>query len=311
MKKLILLIICFAVVVGFSSCFTDNPQDLERIKREVLDSLEAVIAEFEIEIEEETEIENIKDEIIPESPPEIQKLDRTSPSAFIDSAWEIYGVILQDREKFLYTGRGAEYMQEIEHALMLFSPTFMRRLTEHYHREYRATYMINIEGHNDDYYGIAVWQTNVVVTLHFDEDIESCGITAPVLAHEIGHTIHFLFEEYTGVEQSELDMMAFNGDFFYVGDDYDVVWREKLHETTFAYDYGMHCYYEDVATIFELLAEDPREMTARLSDPWNEPLLLKTQYIREMTYKYISDECWLIFMPLYEAEEILGLRIAA
>ncbi|MDR2559517.1 MAG: hypothetical protein LBC86_08265 [Oscillospiraceae bacterium] len=237
-----------------------------------------------------------------------QILDLTSPAAFTDSVWEQYGIILQDSEGLLYTDKGLQYKQEIEYALWLFSPEFMRKLADIFHKEYRATYIIRLGGHNDDQYGTAVWSNNVTVTLYLDNDPELCGITAPVLAHEIGHTIHYLVEEYIGEEQSELDMMSFNGDFDYVGDRYDRVWRYKLHGTTFAYDYSLYCYYEDIATVFELLVEAPDDMAERLSDPWNEPLLRKTQYIREMTYEYISDECYLVFMSLYEAEEILGLR---
>jgi hypothetical protein len=243
------------------------------------------------------------------TPPPV--LDMSSPSAFIDSVWERYGIILQDHEELLYTAEGLGYKQEIAHALWLFSPEFMRTLADTFHKEHRATYIIRLGGHNDDQYGTAEWYNNIIITIYKDNDPAFCGITAPVLAHEIGHTIHYLIEEYITEEQSERDMESFNGGFYYVGDDYDSVWRYKLHGNTFAYDYSLHCYYEDIATIFELLVEDPEDMARRLADPWNEPLLLKTQYIREMTYRYVSDECWMVFMPLYEAEEILGLRAAA
>jgi hypothetical protein len=249
----------------------------------------------------------IRDEELPLS----AELDKSSPKAFIDSVWTQYMIILEDDEELLYTEKGLGHMQEIEHALWLFSPEFMREMVNYFHKEHSSTYIIRLGGHNDDQYGIAEWRGNVVVTVYFDRKPALNGITAPVLAHEIGHTIHYLIEEFIGELRSERDMKSFNGDFHYAGSRYDRVWREKLHGTTFAYDYGMHCYYEDIATIFELLVEDPNEMTARLSNPNNEPLLLKTQYIREMTYRYVSDDCWMIFMPLYEAEEILGLRAAA
>jgi hypothetical protein len=315
MKKAVSFLLCFVFAFTATSCsFLEDV--IHEVNRELAASLnlELISDIKEREEKEEEKIEELREtgrERAQESKPLLSTLDKSSPSAFIDSVWEQYMVILQDSDKLLYTEKGLEYKQEIERALLLFSPAFMKTLVNIYHKEYRATYILRLGGHNDEQYGTAEWFNNIIITLYLDNDPVFCGINAAVLAHEIGHTIHYLFEEYIGEEQSERDMKEFNGDFFYVGDRYDRVWRYELHGTTFAYDYSLYCYYEDIATIFELLAEDPEGMTQRLSDPRNEPLFLKTQYIREMTYKYISDECYLIFMPLYEAEEILGLRAAA
>jgi hypothetical protein len=295
MKKFNSLIICFLIILSVTACdFFYNVIETEEENREIRNVPNPVV-------EIEDEIEKQDDGI---------SLDLSSPKAFKDSVWKYFYVILEDDEGFLYGDEGLEYMQDIAHVLTLFSPGFMKVMSDYYHNEHRSTYIIRIEGENDDRYGIAAWRRNIIVTVHYDSDPELNGITAPVLAHEIGHTVHFMIEEFIGEEQSEADMTALNSEFEYVGDNYDRIWREKLHGTAFAYDYSMYCYYEDIATIFELLVEDPRDMTARLSDPYSEILLRKTQYIREMTYKYISDECYLIFMPLYEAEEVLGLRAA-
>ncbi|MCL2636856.1 MAG: hypothetical protein FWD48_00655 [Oscillospiraceae bacterium] len=323
MKKPISFLLCLFIIISATACDYWG-EIVHEVNRELAAAANLeLISDIERNAEQSEQKENDENEekeaseeprqerIREASPLPAPELDTSSPEAFAESVWEHYSIILQDRDDLFNTDEGLDYMQEIEHALMLFSPAFMRALADIFHKEHRATYIIRVDGHNDDQYGIAVWNSNIIVTVYSDNDPALCGITAPVLAHEIGHTIHYLIEEYISEEQSERDMEAFNGEFEYVGDRYDRVWREKLHGTTFAYDYGMSSYYEDIATIFELLVEDPADMTKRLSDTYSEPLLLKTQYIREMTYKYVSDECYLIFMPLYEAEEILELGAAA
>jgi hypothetical protein len=320
MRKQASVLFCLVITMLFTATSCSFLEDIiHEVNRELAAAfdLELIsdIAEREEKEEEKTaELRETRRERVQESAqgnaPVPDALEKSSPAAFADSMWDIYTVVLQDSEELLHTDKGIEYMQEIEHALQLFSPAFMREMAALYHKEHRATYIIRLGGHNDNQYGTAVWHNNIIVTLYLDNNPELCGINASVLAHEIGHTIHYLIEEYIGEKQSERDMTAFNGDFAYVGDRYDRVWRYKLHGTTFAYDYGMYCYYEDTATIFEALVEDPDDMARRLSDPYNQPLFLKTQYIREMTYKYVSDECYLIFMPLYEAEEALLLSAA-
>ncbi|MDR2531997.1 MAG: hypothetical protein LBC82_04065 [Oscillospiraceae bacterium] len=251
----------------------------------------------------------IPDDIPDDTPPPLSSLlDKSSPQAFTDSIWEIFIIVLTDDEDFLSEENSSDYMDEIEHALMLFSPEFMRTMVSYYHREYSSTYFINISGYNEDLAGLAkrAWYPgfggNVSVTLFFDSDAENCGITAPVLAHEIAHTVHYLIEDFTDAGQIEKEMQALNGDFIYVDVLFNAFWNEALHSTTFANEYGMHCHYEDIASIIGLLVGDPDGMAVRLSDPQNEPLFLKTQYIREMFYEYISDDCFLVFAPLYNAE---------
>jgi len=310
-KKFTALFLCFIIIFSLSACDT-----IITDSREVIGSHDEITASVQRRnISNSRENESREEppdysepQVIPEPQIPLVLFDKSSPEAFIESIWNNFGIVLQDGEDFFSSDEGIGYMEEIEHVLFLFSPEFMEKMTDYFRSEHRAKYFLRLGGQNDDQYGLAEWRKNIIVSVFYDKNPEFCGITAPVLAHEIGHTIHYLVEEYIGEKKSEADMRAFNGDFDYVEDRYDRVWREKIHGTTFAYDYGMHCYYEDIATIFELLVEDPAEMTARLSDPLNEPLFLKTQYIREITYEYISDECYLIFMPLYEAEEILGLN---
>jgi len=61
----------------------------------------------------------------------------------------------------------------------------------------------------------------------------------------------------------------------------------------------MYDYYEDIATIFQYLIQRADDMDWRLSNKANEPLRNKTEYLRDVIYEYISDECWIIFEPLY------------
>ncbi|MCL2698354.1 MAG: M64 family metallopeptidase, partial [Oscillospiraceae bacterium] len=230
MRKLISFLLCAIIIFTATACSYIN-EIIHEVNRELAASMElGLISEigrnsetdiFEKEIEQPIKSRNttIQENAVSQE----QALNMSSPEAFIDSVWNIFGVVLQDNEELLYSEKGLDYMREIEHALWLFSPAFMRRLTDTFHKEHRATYIIRLGGHNDDQYGIAEWFNNIIITVFLDNDPAFCGITAPVLAHEIGHTIHYLIEEYIGEEQSELDMMVLNGEFEYAGDRYDRV----------------------------------------------------------------------------------------
>ncbi|MCL2633573.1 MAG: hypothetical protein FWD34_03565 [Oscillospiraceae bacterium] len=229
-----------------------------------------------------------------------------SAESFINKIKSDYSIILQDNGNYLSSSRGRHYMNEIEHALSLFSPAFIKKLVTEVAEFGDDIYLILDVSETGEETGLIEWDDNgLIISLYYERDPEDCGIDVATLAHELGHAVHFIIEEFIGEEQSEIEITAFNGSFSYVGDTYDFDWDEAIHATTFAYDYGMSEYYEDISTIFEYLASKPDEMYTRFIDPNNEPLLLKTQYIREITYMYISSDCFLLFAPLYNAEEYL------
>ena len=232
-------------------------------------------------------------------------LDKSSADVFIEDIDAIYSISLIDSDGLLSSSQGSRLMDEIERGLSLFSPGFIRKMVAFY-AEYGSVFFMVLENAAEDGdYGVADWDGDITIYLYYNLFDELNGITAAVLAHEFTHAAHYIIEEYIGEEQSERDMMSFNGDFFYSEDDYDYLWNERLHSATFAYDYGMANYYDDMAAIVELLVERPEEMAARHSDHQNEPLYLKTRYIRDAMYMYISDECRAVFAPLYYADEVL------
>jgi hypothetical protein len=231
------------------------------------------------------------------------KLDTSSVDAFIDGIWSKYGVVLEDNHGFLSGSYGSYRMNEIEVTLRLFSPWFIKALSDIY-AGYNADLIIRVEGYNDYASGMVEWCGDLIITLFYDSNPTSGRFKRSTLAHEMGHAVHFVIEEFIGSLQSERGMEVLNGSFPYVGSRYSSEWDDFLHSTTFAYAYGMYNFYEDWATIFEVLANpNPRDMIARLTDARNEPLFLKIQYIRDLSYRYISNECWAVFFPLYEAEE--------
>jgi len=214
-----------------------------------------------------------------------------------------YSILLEDEDGVLSGAAGQMLMGEIDKGFKLFSSGFIRKMTDFY-SEYDSQFILRIKQapYNGDQ-GIAEWEDDITIILYYDSDPELNGVTVPVMVHEFGHAAHFIVEEYIGEAQSESDMKAFNGDFSYDKDHYDELWDEEIHGAVFAYDYGMSDYYEDIATVFEMLAEEPEKMHSRLIDTRNEPLFLKTSYIRGIMYQYISNECYAIFEPLYHAEE--------
>ncbi|MCL2031536.1 MAG: type III secretion system effector protein [Oscillospiraceae bacterium] len=230
-------------------------------------------------------------------------LDMSSSEAFIRDAAEKYSITLTDGNGYLSGPEGRGMMEEIDRGLALFSPAFIQTLASAY-ADYGARFILQLDRPSREEYGYIEWDGDLTISLRYDRDPEYNGITASVLAHELGHAVHYIVEEAIGEQRSEREIGAFNGRFSYAGNRYARVWNASTHGTTFAYDYSLYDYYEDVATIFELLVREPGEMRARLSDPRNKPLRDKTEYIRDMTYRHISPECAAVFAPLGAARAV-------
>jgi hypothetical protein len=215
---------------------------------------------------------------------------------FIGYVWLTYAITLTDSYGLL-SGPGGEWiMEELRRCLRLYSPGFLQALVSMY-AEYGSGFHIRLDSPSDDEYGSVEWDGDLTIYLRYDSNPEENGVTAATLSHELGHAIHFIVEEIVGEEQIENALREINRDFAYVGGRYYEIWTEQLHGAAFAYDYGMTDHYEDVATIFEMLADDPEGMHARLNDPANEALRQKTNYIRYLT-SYVSYGCEELFAPL-------------
>ena len=244
-----------------------------------------------------------------ENSPEASELDMSSAEAFINSVWEIYQIILEDSHGFLANYYGILPMNEIEMTLKVFSPAFIREMVSFYN-DLGSDFIVRIEDYDKDFYGYTSWYFNgdLIITLHYDAKLSSRGFFQYTLAHELAHAAHYIVEEHIGELRSERELRRFNRSFPYVGSDYYYYWDEYIHSAMFAYDYGMYDHWEDWATVVEILVSQPYDDTfSRLADPQNESLLRKAQYIRHMMYRYISDECFLVFSSLYEAEEHLRM----
>jgi len=220
---------------------------------------------------------------------------------------------LEDDHGLLRDEIGEARMKELELTLVMYSPAFIRTMVSIYN-DMGSDFIISIRESEDDAFGSASWAEgeDLIIVLNYDNDELDGGVNHDTLSHELAHAMHFIVEENIGYDRAEDDMMAFNGGFPYV-DDYGDEWDEELHSPFFAYDYGMYNYLEDWATVIEELTmltqrgltTSTEELSERLSDPRNEPLLGKAQYIREMIYKYISDECSIIFFVLYDVEDFM------
>jgi len=233
--------------------------------------------------------------------------DMSSAEAFIEDVYLVCGVILEDNNGFLSASFGKDLMHEIDAVLKLFSPAFIKEMVIFY-ATFGSDLIICLEGEDEEMFGYVVWDLNadLIITLYHSSDPDENGVSLPTLTHELAHAAHFIVEEYIGEKQSEQIMRAFNGRFDYLEDDYEHKWNEVTHGTAFAYDYGLYDYYEDWATTIEMFTMfDHLELTDRLSVWRNEPLFRKAQYVRDMMYHYISDDCHQLFAPLYEAEEYM------
>ena len=198
-------------------------------------------------------------------------------------------------------------MRELDRALSLFSPEFIKTLVAEY-EEYGSSFSVILEDYSSTEYGMTSWDGDLTITLHYDSDPEECGITAAVLAHELAHAAHFIIEEYIGETRSMLELRFFNGAHKYVEDDYEDVWDPDVHVFYFAYDYGMYDYYEDFATIIEMLVAFPEDMLDRFNDHRYEALANKAVYLRDVMYSYISDSN--VFAPLYDGGTIFDSKAA-
>ena len=313
MKRLASLVLCLILSLTITGCFNIH-SELESLQ-ETLAEIDRYYEEILDDVQQPTGIDT-KEEAGEKNPEEkknddngfrrnnddgLYELDMSSSEAFIKDVKKAYNITLIDSYNVL-SGLDGEYLKsELNHGLSLFSPRFIKKLVSIY-SEYDASFIIELGGVNIHEYGCTEWDRDLTITLYYNVVPSENGITAAVLAHEMGHAVHFILEEAIGESRSEKDLREFNGEFDYVGYSYVYEWDKGTHSFVFAYNYGMYDYYEDIATIFELLAEKPDEMFGRLSNYRYEVLFLKTSYIRDMTYLHISDECSAIFAPLSSAE---------
>jgi len=227
--------------------------------------------------------------------------------------WEVYHIVLLDDYELLHDEIGESRMKELEMTLQLYSQPFIRKMVSIYN-EMGAGFFIEINENDEDAHGSASWgeDADLLITLNYNDDGEVAGVNHSTLSHELAHAMHFIIEENIGEDRAGEELMALNQGFPYT-EDYEDEWDEELHSPVFSYDYGMYNHLEDWATMIEEmtnfsptnLTTATKQMSERLIDPQNEPLLIKAQYIREMIYKYISDECSAIFRTLYESEDYL------
>jgi len=231
---------------------------------------------------------------------DLLELDTSSVSAFSRELRKHYAISLKDNNSYLSGIGGKKMMDEISLCLSLFSPEFIKKMVDYYSKEHSSFFTLEIVKPSNSYYAYVEWGTNIKICLAYNSNNERNGVKASVLAHELGHMVHFISEDYMRKARIKLDLMEINGKFNYVGDKYRRDWNEYRHGTTFVRSYSLYSHYEDVATIFEELVGDPESMQERLNDPLNASLRKKVEYIRDMTYNCISDECSALFAPLEE-----------
>jgi len=234
----------------------------------------------------------------------------SSAQAFIRHVRTEYAVILEDPYGYLSGEEGGAHIQELDRALTLFSPAFMRELVSRYAR-YGARITIRLEQPSRTDAGSITWDRDVLILLHYDKNSAISGIAAGVLAHELGHAIHYLAEE-RGEWDTQGGLAAINAPHPYAGNRFARVWRQTGGlDSVFAYNYGLYNYQEDVATVMEALVDDPDGMRARLSDPRNAALRRKVEYIRDMAFYHVSDACRAVFAPLdaIPAEPLSAARV--
>ena len=319
-KRSILILLCFFIALSSFGCvglladflseeFTDSISEKELAILEIKNPKPLNTPDPEDEYHDDLNYTDPVDE--PQYLPDhdLYTLDMSSADAFIADVKSAYNIELSDNAGYLSGSDGADLMRELDHALSLFTPTFITHLVAEY-EDYGSRFFLDLKGPSSTEFGITEWDRNLTITLHYDSDPEENGITAAVLAHELAHSIHFIIEEYIGEARSESELRYFNGVFDYVEDDYDRIWDSDVHGFVFAYDYGMYDYYEDFATVLEMLVAFPDEMQERFSDSQHEALLKKTIYLREIMYYYISNTCFPVFSPLYEAEALWDARAA-
>jgi hypothetical protein len=301
-KRFFCIILCVVLLTSVAAC-ADNVWDL------IDDAIDQLLLDL-------TTSPDVADPPLSESPAPDQNpvydpgpthgthsgaLDMSSAEAFIDDVSSIYDITLIDGYDLLSGSEGSRIMEEIEFCLMLFSPGFLQRLVYLY-AGHGSGFFIRLEGPSDYEFGSIEWDDDLVIFLRYDDNPDENGVNAATLAHELGHAVHFIVEEIVGEEQIENDLRSVNGDFTYAGDRYHSVWDEAAHITVFAYNYGMFDHYEDIATIFEMLAGDPGGMSTRLNDPESGILRQKTEYIRELAL-VVSEDTGGLFDPL-EREEL-------
>ena len=316
-KRFVLIMLCLLIAISSYGCFgllltalgdelADESDISEVVVHEPIELEDKTSQESEDEEQYDNDID-YTDEIESEIFPNTYELDMSSAEAFIADVEYTYEVKLLDKFGFLSGSSGDSMMRELDKALSIFTPKFVRALVTEY-KEYGSSFTISLEDYSSTEYGMTSWDEDLTISLHYDSDPEECGITAAVLAHELAHAAHFIIEEHIGETRSMLELRFFNGVHGYVEDDYEYVWIPDVHALYFAYDYGMYDYYEDFATIIELLVAFPGEMVDRLSDHRHEALAKKTTYLRDIMNSHISDSN--VFAPLNVAEPSLDTPAA-
>ncbi len=167
-----------------------------------------------------------------------------------------YGIDITDPHKLFESKDGNKYIKAVVGALDAFSPAFLKAVVADYKRYgMSVTLIISKEtatSKRGGYSGLAITDGKKATATVYGND----GITTGVIAHELGHLVHYAFEGRAGETKLESAWSKYNKyggktlkyNQSYIGNDIYV----------FADEYGSTDYYEDVASNFELLAMDSK-----------------------------------------------------
>ena len=146
-------------------------------------------------------------------------LDMSSAEAFVRDVSGVYSITLVDSHGYLSGADGRRLMEDICKCLSRFSPKFINRIAELY-AEYGSRIILRLDDPQSKDSGYVEWKTDLTISMRYNPDPKKNRVSCAVLAHELGHAVHFLINDAVGKQKVEGDLKALNGSYAYLGSQY-------------------------------------------------------------------------------------------
>ena len=108
-----------------------------------------------------------------------------------------------------------------------------------------------------------------------------------VFAHEFGHLITYMIEETIGADKLDSDMVALSGGYPYDKENYKETFHIGRRSSIYFDEACAKSVDEDLAILFELFYEDPKEMVKVLKS--YPELNQKSQYVKDILEQFVGE----------------------
>ncbi len=194
-----------------------------------------------------------------------------------------YGIKVVDESKYLKQ----EDIIVLNSALSLFGENVIKKIIEFY-KSVGVSFSITILNPTEEVikkgtlaYAFQEGSASGV-NLYTPKGYFKGGIHADVIAHELGHIVHYILDYQVGEQKLKEEYTKLNK-----GEQYDDNYKPE-EQYIFPNEYGSTNYYEDFASMFELFAKSPNEMKSKISTGKYFALHHKAKVIKQFAESYFG-----------------------